>query len=1045
MKKVMIGILILIPIIILFVVALVSSFLEMHAWISVEDMKLYYAGTQTGADSLSLSLTDSEYDKFSQYIDVRVLPENANRYVVKWQIVGDIRYTDSEYESLYNQYLDDVDEFNGDFNVSYSGFETDDGIKTGKYVSEIEEIFRGKPYKPFELTSDEEKAALKAEIREDLKKIVLKEVKPAVMLVDADGNEVDTNTDGKFLLSSYCSFTVRVEAEHVSKTLSVSVVGDTVEKVVIIDVDEDAPTQLVVGQSKRVAPVYTPIDSIVNKTEWRSNNEAVAVVDQNGVITAKGVGSAEIFVKALKHSSENGIEEYVENEEAYTVTVSAGASVKYGNAVVTAKTSLTFDELGITEASAIEGCEVDDARKLINITAPQARLLSQNGELQIALCEEGDIIIENAKAFDHNESNFVFAVSKLTLKLNAVFADMTVGQRPQNVVWESSNESVATVSDNGEVTALSNGIVVIRAIVGAKVAEVELNVQYKLASIQLVTSNESLKVGVARETVFASDRYVDVGVSNAKTANSIYIRVLGEPKDATATELKNFYSAFTFEIVEGNDYASFDANEINKLVFNGNLEGKGKQTIKVKVSAKYPRYDGMTRDTVQEVAINAVYGVQVSDIAELRQAAIDQEEYVHREDLLKPAQEFFRHTVEGKGYEVVSYNGRYSTQGYAAVLVQNCAYEHDEEGNPITIGGNERVRFYSDLYGNNHMISAENRQCTDKLIQIAWSNVTISNVILRANNLGDNAVITDGNDTKDFLAECMIIERIVRNSDGTDNERNDIVKRERLNNIVLEYSIFENGTKAAAIYGADVTFNGCIIRNMSQAGFWSPANMYDSKTEENVKYPRIAHITTNNIVVSNTLGTLASIQTNGFAKTGDGEYMFADNKEDNEAYFMEHFYPYGINHEYKQTGFLDVYNWTDINQAAILQTGNSDQDKMIAQFTGPLVLNNSAFESFRIMREEQTFIHIAFILVGTGGGGLVNEPIYTKVELADERLYSLYSRDIPKENSGVAGVGESMLKNMELYLFGYKNTADIQPETKYTVDSALISHLHGEK
>lgn len=56
MKKVMIGILILIPIIILFVVAMVSSIVSTGAWIAVEDLQLYYKDTETVAESLSLSL-----------------------------------------------------------------------------------------------------------------------------------------------------------------------------------------------------------------------------------------------------------------------------------------------------------------------------------------------------------------------------------------------------------------------------------------------------------------------------------------------------------------------------------------------------------------------------------------------------------------------------------------------------------------------------------------------------------------------------------------------------------------------------------------------------------------------------------------------------------------------------------------------------------------------------------------------------------------------------------------------------------------------------
>ena len=104
MKKVMIGILILIPIIIVFIVAMVSAIVSTQAWISVEDLKLQIKGTENEAETVTYSLDElgsgivNLYDK----IDVVVLPEKANKYVIEWQIVGDITYTDQDYTAKYD-------------------------------------------------------------------------------------------------------------------------------------------------------------------------------------------------------------------------------------------------------------------------------------------------------------------------------------------------------------------------------------------------------------------------------------------------------------------------------------------------------------------------------------------------------------------------------------------------------------------------------------------------------------------------------------------------------------------------------------------------------------------------------------------------------------------------------------------------------------------------------------------------------------------------------------------------------------------------------
>ena len=56
MKKVLIGILILIPIIILLVVALVTNLLQLQVWIAVEDMTVTQKATGLEAEELKLYL-----------------------------------------------------------------------------------------------------------------------------------------------------------------------------------------------------------------------------------------------------------------------------------------------------------------------------------------------------------------------------------------------------------------------------------------------------------------------------------------------------------------------------------------------------------------------------------------------------------------------------------------------------------------------------------------------------------------------------------------------------------------------------------------------------------------------------------------------------------------------------------------------------------------------------------------------------------------------------------------------------------------------------
>lgn len=479
MKKVMIGILILIPIIILLVVAMVSTIVSAQAHIAVENIELKYKNSQDTIYELPLSLESvaNKVVNIKDYLDVAVFPEKANNYTIEWKISGDVTYTDEEYYKKYKNYLDNPE--------------------------------------------SSEKVA------------------PAAAFVDDKGNNVSSNTSGRMVIGSYCTFTMQVVAENVSKTLNVKVVGYDVSRVDLRS--QTGNNTLEVGSSVRLLPSYTPIDSIVNQTEWSSSNDSVATVDKNGIVTAVGQGSATITLGASVFST--GEKVY----GSFDVTVTAtGASVRYGNKIVTSRSSLTLTELGIDEsATAIDGCEIVDG--IVTVTKDVATLNVDGKVFVIEKCDADAIEIQNKNFYEHTDDGYVLAVGEHTLKLAAIWTDMTNRTELSNVVWTSNNQSVATVGENGEVKGLSNGLVTITATANGKSASVTINVQNKLASVQLRTSDASLAVGLARETVFASQRFANptnVKSDDSKIANSTRIVVEGEKVGATEEELELFYSAY---------------------------------------------------------------------------------------------------------------------------------------------------------------------------------------------------------------------------------------------------------------------------------------------------------------------------------------------------------------------------------------------------------------------------------------------------------------------------------------------------------------------
>ena len=1010
----MIGILILIPIIILLVVALVSVIVSVNAHIAVEDLQLRYKDSERTVYDLQISLSDVANANIYDYVSVKILPEKATDKTVEWQIVGDVAYTDAEYEKNRIAYLAKYDPLIAELEREYPDFSTQERINAYN-------IAKGKYYKDTSLLLDE------------MAYILIGRVRPAVAFVDDQGREVESNTTGKMTISSYCKFTLRAQAETVSKILTVTVLGYDVERVEL-SVSEDSSTTLGVGESMRLLASYTPIDSIVNKTKWEvKSGSDVVKVDQNGVVTALKEGTATVGLLASVYSteSENQIQ-YVEGTIDVTVE-QKGASALFGENVTIANGRVfTYDQIGVVkdDITSVTGAIVNENGTL-TMTENTAVLTTRDGrQLTIASCFDGDIAIKNTRFYDY-ESGYVLAVGENVLDLDLTWADMLKTDALENVIWTSSDTSVATVDQNGEVKGVSSGLVTITATVNGKSVSITLNVQKKLSMIQLRTSDASLAIGIARETVFASEKYIDVKAGNAKTENGTLIVVQGQPENATDAELAAFYSNFNFEIVEGKDFAYMDASVRNRVVFTNAMEGLGKQKVVVKVSARYPKYESMTRFTTEEVTLNVVYGVAVKNIDELTQATHDQEAYAKAEDnILNPDGKEVWRLQNGDDTYVVR-NAKTSKQTYAICFEDNCAYtpEYDENGEIVAnVTWANFLHFYGNVYGNNHMLSAKRGQVDSYLIGINWDGITISNLVMRANDIGDNSEITDAEDTQTFKGNIVDVEY------GDD----------RLVDLRFEYCIFENSRQGVSTYNADIEYDGCIMRNMVQCAMYIPQRMeYDESKDE--YRPWYSHIKLNNFICSNTLGTLMSITYESYTVTSGKTGRFVkDDLKANEQYFLDTFYKDGINCVVTQTGFLDAYNWQDIDNAKLIDVGEDGINNAIGTMFGNLVRENSAFKDYRYAADNgKTYMHVAFIVSGIHfSSGIRNAPTYLELDMNDPNYNCFDSTTLKEEKNASSNMAVRLLKTIPIKLYGYKNNAPITPSSTYQLNNALIDRIH---
>lgn len=988
MKKVMIGILILIPIVVLLIVLAVGAIVSMEVYISVEEVALVDAdGNQVKNITVNTSDLDGGVFDVSDYLFIKVLPEKATNKTVTWTI-EDLRCLDHEYEQAYEYYVEHRD----DPNVA--------------------------------------------------------EVKPAAILIDADGNEVESNTTGKVVVNSYCSFKLKASAGVYFAYVQVEVVGFDVEKIVVANVTSNSNT-LKLGDMVRLVANYTPVDSKVNHIEWSSDNESVATVDANGVVTAKGVGTAHILHKASIYSSEESGEIAYVTSPAFEIVVAQGASALYGDDLTISKNnlnSLNISELGLEDGyEVVSGATVDDDGN-ITVSTGATSVVFRKGENEfvISLCDDDDIKIVGRDLFDNrnDNNNFILELGKV-LTLKADWLDETNDATLTGVVWTSSNPSVATVS-NGEITAVGNGIVMITATHGTKSQNIELNVREKVTVMRLETSKLLFEVGIAKETVFASDRYVDVSIDNKTQANSTLIRIQGEPDDAS--QIADFYSSYNFEVVEGGDYARFD-NEIgNKLLFVGSaLEGKGRQQVVVRISAKYPKYETMTHYTTEEVALNVVYGIQVENAVELKHATLDQKDYAYQ---YKVASKDFH------GNDVF----KSSTKTMAIVLGADIPIEKDYvdvygddaevNGKPVKrFGDAARFSLYGSIYGNNHKLYTWKellKEQYSELLHVAWSDVTVSNMRIRPNTLGDDDTTFNNDDTQGLWGDCIDFETV-----GDDVVENPY-GRSHLTNIVVEYCALENGLKISSIYNVDVTFNGCILRNVAQCAFYVRTSMdeidMNADGQWDLIYPHYSHLTLNNVVASNMLGTLASVSYDHYSKNGEDKYRFGQTADTIDQYMYDNFVSKGYNTSLTQTGFLDLYNWQPSSATNMIKTGNDVLDSLVQKAIGALVDNHPDLEPYKYIWKrngiEEPWFHMGLVCVGISNFPY-NEKTYFDTSFEDKRINHFYAADLNDDIDDENSYLYPFFKGLEFHIYMYDKNADITPESVVPDGDVLINHLRG--
>ena len=263
---------------------------------------------------------------------------------------------------------------------------------------------------------------------------------------------------------------------------------------------------LYIGDKTSISAEILPAGALFDKIKWSSSDDAVAVVDNNGVVTAVSPG-----IVAIHAIAENGVEGTIDIEVLQHVS---GLSISPKEIFLT--------ELGQREqlSAVIEPISATDKTIKWISSSPNICHVSNTG--QITALSYGFAVITaitNDGGFeDYCLVNVIKPVKSIVLSQETATLDCGSSLHLEAIInpedatnktlrWHTSNSDVATVDSNGIVTAVNQGnaVIMVETSDGSNLqASCLVSVIQPVSDIVLEYSSITLEVG--------DEKYIDTYV-----------------------------------------------------------------------------------------------------------------------------------------------------------------------------------------------------------------------------------------------------------------------------------------------------------------------------------------------------------------------------------------------------------------------------------------------------------------------------------------------------------------------------------------------------
>ena len=318
-----------------------------------------------------------------------------------------------------------------------------------------------------------------------------------------EGEEFD-EIDGRGKLTGIAVGTVVVAADaeqslnNAYETITINVCIPATS----VKLSESKYSLVVGGKPLELEATVLPLNN-TDTLIWESSNEAVAAVDENGIVTAVGKGSAKIYAKTGSGKSAYCTVSVGIPADAVKFSSVKATSLAAGKSMMLKASAYRLDGQKPVSTSVIyeivkggQHAEISSSGKL---TAISVGSVTVRAYAQSSLNDAYDEITIDV-VVPITSLKFAFSSSALALEYGGrdFSALLTVAplDNTDKITWESSDEDVAVVDENGFVTPVSAGKTKIYARSGSgKSAYCTVNVGLAADMIDISGCTKTVAVG----------------------------------------------------------------------------------------------------------------------------------------------------------------------------------------------------------------------------------------------------------------------------------------------------------------------------------------------------------------------------------------------------------------------------------------------------------------------------------------------------------------------------------------------------------------------